>query len=224
MIEDTTHGLDLCVLYVDDFLADHVRDTGGIFFVLEIGAVGLARNQEGLAHIDGILVVRNHLVVEKRNSVVVVDFGGHAHEHGAVHRVDTLGKLSDCSTGLVADECFRALRIWELEVFESGCSARLIVGTGRFVSVGNRGLVLGIERSAVGIDELDSTRHELMDVAEVKEILCEYVGVWDSKERMVVCESLVRKEFEPVPRELSIEKLTLEIIIFGVIQRNLVRV
>jgi len=115
--EDTTHCLDLSVLDVDDLLADDVEDAGGTFFVLEVFAVCLTRKQKGLAHIHGVLVVWDHLMVEQGDSIVSVHVGRHALHHSTVHRIDTRGELADRSAGCVADELVGTLGIWKLEVF-----------------------------------------------------------------------------------------------------------
>jgi len=175
LIKNSSHGLDLGVLHVNDLLADNVGDAGGIIFILEIGAIGFSGNQESFAHVDGILVVRNHLVVEQANSVVGVDVGGHASKHSTVHGINTLGELANSTFRLVADKLLGTLLVRKLEVFKAKGTTALVISTWYLVVVWDFGLVDRVQRNAVVVNKLNTTGHKLMNVAEVEEILAEVI-------------------------------------------------
>lgn len=112
----------------------------------------------------------NHLMVEQGNiSVIfVLDVGCHSNHHGAVHTLKTGGKRADRVT--ITDKLVRAFGMGQLEVSKVHCAALLIEATRLvFLLVRDFGYVIVIDHLPI-LQELDSSRHELVDVAEVKEI------------------------------------------------------
>jgi hypothetical protein len=83
--QNATHLLNLKVLPVDDVSANCIHDTQWIFIVGQIIALNLARMEQRFCHVDGILVVRNHLMIEQCN----LTFGRNACRHALEHEAAT---------------------------------------------------------------------------------------------------------------------------------------
>ena len=180
-VENTTHDLDLGVLYVNDFLADDGGNALWIGFDCEVVAVTFSRDQESLAHIHSVLVMRNHLMVEETDSVWLSinsrggNIGGHTGHHGTVHRVNTASELSNSAAGLVTGEGCGTVVVGELELFETKSTTRLVVCAGYLVIIRDLGRVIRGDGISCGVNELDTSTHEVVDVAEVEEVSNEVI-------------------------------------------------
>mmetsp|Transcript_17520 Transcript_17520/g.40385 ORF Transcript_17520/g.40385 Transcript_17520/m.40385 type:complete len:298 (+) Transcript_17520:559-1452(+) len=124
-------------------------------------------------------------MVEQGDGIVIVDVGCHTDKHGTVHGVHAVSELSDGSLRLVTHKFLGTLLVGKLEFFQSEGSALLIVCTGDLVIVRDGRGIDGVQGISVGVDEFDTAGHELVNVAEVEEILFEVV-VFGVKERNLV--------------------------------------
>jgi hypothetical protein len=124
-------------------------------------------NSGDLAHVDGILVMRNHLVVEHTDSIIKVDIGCHTRKHSTVHGINALGELAQGSIGSVSNELLGTLVVRKLEGIQSKGFAALVKCTWHSVVIRNSRFVIGVKRVFIGVNEFDKASHKLMDVAEV---------------------------------------------------------
>jgi len=164
--EYSTHRLNLKVLTVDDFIAKKLHNTMRILFVFDICTLYLARLHESFAHIYGVLMMRNHLVDEQGDGTILIHVCSHTNGHGAIHRVQAIGELSHwrLDTWLVTNELLRTFRVWELEFTKAKGSTFLIIFTGHVICVFNDWKVVWAEEVPIAVHELDSSRHELVNL------------------------------------------------------------
>jgi len=207
--EPALHGEDLVALHVDHG-PEHVLDdaVGAAAVVVEAAALalGLARLveraavarrleralvEQELGHVDGVLVVRDHLPHERLH--LRAQGRLHVEVHGAVHGAQAVAKVAELGVG--AHERVHArggVRVG----LEAVGAALFVEGRGRLVVVGReRGLVLLREGHAVFAEDLDAAAHARVDVAEVEEVRGRVLG--DREVHLVgVLGPLVRGEEE----------------------------
>mmetsp|Transcript_24626 Transcript_24626/g.68665 ORF Transcript_24626/g.68665 Transcript_24626/m.68665 type:complete len:435 (+) Transcript_24626:98-1402(+) len=179
-VENPAHGLDLRILRVDDLAQDDFeRAVVRLHRILQIVAFQFIRIQQGLGHVHGVLVMRDHLVHEQGLRAAGRHARRHAGHHVAVHRVDAAAELFQGAVvaWYVADEAVGAFGMRQLEGVQVERAAVLVVVAHDVVLVRNHGLVLVLRDEDVVLQELDASGHELMDVTEVEDIAIESGGL-----------------------------------------------
>jgi len=167
-VQPALHELDLHALVVDDRPQD-VHD-------LAVGGERRLLLHQQLGHVDGVVVVRDHLVHEGRG-VVRIQGRLHVVVHGAVHRVEALAEAAGRERAHAAAEevlGHALLGAARGVVLQTVRATRRVVGRGRLVVVrGDRLIGSGAGRrndGARGIGDLDVAAHAAVDVAEVEDV------------------------------------------------------
>ena len=177
-LQDTSHDLNLKVLPVDNLAGNCIHEALGSF-QCQIITRYIGRTKQELGHVDGILMMRNHLVNEQGHVTVGRDSSRHALKHVTIHGVNAFSKLPQVgivAVLLVTHKRARAELVGQGEAVQAKGSA-LLVKVARFVvGISKCRFVLCLNLGVIP-QELDAARHVFMDLWETTQQRRQYERV-----------------------------------------------
>mmetsp|Transcript_21680 Transcript_21680/g.32959 ORF Transcript_21680/g.32959 Transcript_21680/m.32959 type:complete len:210 (-) Transcript_21680:754-1383(-) len=135
--DNTPHVLNLEILNIDDFVTKGSQYTVWFVLVRYIITCEFFCMKESFAHVNCILVMRDHLVKEQCSSTSLVHICSHARCHRAIHRVEASCELPHNPIRLIADKLLGTLWMRKLKITKTICSTSLIICTWHIILIGN---------------------------------------------------------------------------------------
>ena len=111
--QNCPHLNDIVHLFSESMTQDSLKHTMRIIAIFEIRTINQSSFQDSLGHVTCSLVMRNHLVHEKRQRILVFDIVCHSHNHLTVNSFNTFCEVLEnwIIIGYITNDVSWALRM-----------------------------------------------------------------------------------------------------------------